>query len=701
MHRDFGYIEEEKLRQTYDFKLLVRLAKYLRPYRSYLVFSILLVLVITGVELLLPYLTKVAIDNYILVTARRVRLPAEDAVSQEMRKEYGTLLTPIEDSDVFFINEDDLGGVDHRLLFQLKKRGWMDDTRYYPAPLGRHTLRILSKIIPRDFQRSETKAFIRYDDLAMLPGKQLLKLRQRDLTGVTMIGAVFVFLLLVGFLASYGQIYYMEYTGQKVMHDLRLRLCSHIQGLSLTFFDRNPVGKLVTRATNDIQNLQDMFSSIIVQSFKDLVLLLGIMVVMLLLNWRLALVCFALVPAVLVLTILFSIKAREAFRSVRNLIAGINSYIHENFSGILVVKIFRREKENIRRFRQINHDHYLANIRQILVFAIFMPAIEVFGSLCIALLLWQGGEQVISQALSLGVLVAFLSYIQKMYQPVRFLAEKYNIMQSALASAERIFFLLDEEANIPEPPASQAPSPVQGGIAFENVVFAYNEGEPVLRDVSFGIEPGKTVAVVGATGAGKSTLIKLLVRFYDVQGGRILLDGVDIRSIDKSFLRSQIGLVLQDAFLFAETIAYNIRLGSITISDRDLEKVASMVNADRFINKRKEGLEETISEEGGTLSAGERQLLSFARALAFDPAILVLDEATSNIDPETERLIQNALIQLTRQRTSLIIAHRLSTIQRADRILVLHKGQIREQGTHDELMAKKGIYYRLYQLQYQ
>jgi len=701
MHRDFGYIEEGQFRQTYDFRLLIRLVRHLRPYWLYLVFSVLLVLVITGVELLLPYLTMVAIDDYILVTARRLQLPAGDAVSLEMRKEYRPFLIPTEGVDVFFVKENDLNRVDQTLLHQVKERGWMDDVRYYPAPLTNHAVQNLRKSNPHHLQLGESTAFIRYADLQTLSSNQLLNLRQKDLSGLIWIGAIFIFLLLVAFVTSYGQIYYMEYTGQKVMHDLRLRLCSHIQRLSLPFFDRNPVGKLVTRATNDIQNLQDMFSSIIVQSFKDVVLLFAIMVVMLVLNWRLALVCFALMPLVLVLTVLFSIKARAAFREVRTLIARINSYIQESFSGILIVKIFSREKENIRRFRQINHDHYLANIRQILVFSVFMPAIEVFGSICIALLLWQGGEQVISQTLSLGVLVAFLSYIQKMYQPVRFLAEKFNIMQSALASAERVFSLMDEKEIIHDPPAPKAPSPVKGSIAFENVVFAYNEGEPVLRDVSFKIGKGETVAVVGATGAGKSTLIKLLVRFYDVQGGKILLDGVDIRSMDKSFLRSQIGLVMQDAFLFAETIGYNIRLGNNQISDQDLEKVASMVNADRFINKRKGGFEEIISEEGSTLSTGERQLLSFARALACDPTILVLDEATSNIDPETERLIQNALIHLTRQRTSLIIAHRLSTIQRADRILVLHKGQIREQGTHDELMAKKGTYYRLYQLQYQ
>ncbi|MFH0811256.1 MAG: ABC transporter ATP-binding protein [Pseudomonadota bacterium] len=701
MKPNFGYIGEEFPDTSYDLALLVRLAKYLKPYLRHLFFSVLLILIITGVELVLPYLTKIAIDDYILTTARKILLPPGEPMATTVQTKYQKFLIPTQEPNVFFVREKDSERIDQKLLLQLKKRGWFEKARYYPAPLHREAVKTLINRQPHLIYRSEACAFIPYDHLKAFPIDQLISLRQQDLSGVIWIGVIFIFLLFLEFVCSYSQIYSMEYTGQKIMHDLRIHLCGHLQKLSLHFFDSNPVGKLVTRTTNDIQNLQDMFSSIIVQFLKDFILLLGIMTVMLFLNWRLALVCFILLPIIVVITILVSVKARDAFREVRKLIARINSYIQENFSGILVVKIFNRQIENARRFQQINYDHYLANIRQIIVFAIFMPAIELFSAVAIALVIWKGGSQVISQTISLGVLVAFLSYIQRMFQPIRFLAEKYNIMQSALASAERVFSLLDENDIITDPLAPEIIAPVKGKVEFQNVVFAYDEGEPVLKNVSFTIKEGETVAVVGPTGAGKTTLIKLLVRFYDAQGGKILLDGVDIRSLEQHFLRSHVGVVMQDSFLFADTIGYNICLGNPHITNKDLEDVARLVNADRFINKLSKGFDEVLSEEGSTLSTGERQLICFARVLAFNPKILVLDEATSNIDPGTERLVQEALVKLTSQRTSLIIAHRLSTIQRADRILVLHKGEIKEEGTHEELMTKKGIYYRLYQLQYQ
>ena len=700
MKHKSDFFEKDQPTETFDLRLIVRLAHYLRPFLKGLTVSVILVLVITGVELLLPYLTKVAIDNYIVKNSRKLVLPSQDPIAITTLTTYRSLLIPTHDPQTFFIKENDSNRIDRQHLFRLRQTGLLENTRYYPAALDLPAVQTMIHQEPLLFLTSAKEAFIPYDYLKRLSAQQILNLRERDISGVIRIGVLFVLLLLIDFGCSYTQIYLLEYIGQKVMHNLRLDLLSHLQNLSLRFFEHTPVGRIVTRATNDISNLEDLFSSILIQFFKDVVLLLGIMVVMLLLSWRLALVCFVLLPLVFVLTFYCSLKARDAYREVRRLIARINSYIQENFSGILVVKIFNRANENTRRFEPINTAHYLANIRQIVVFAFFMPGVELLSSLTVALLIWKGGGTVLAQTLSLGILVAFLSYIQKMFQPIRFLAEKYNVLQSALSSAERIFTLLDDKHFVPDPQTPDTVPVVRGAVEFKNVSFAYNEGEPVLQDVSFQIKEGETVAVVGHTGAGKSTLIKLLVRFYDSQKGEILLDGVNIQSLKKDFLLSNIGVVMQDPFLFAENITYNIRLGNTGISDHEVARIAQAVNADRFIKKLTNNFDEVITEEGSNLSTGERQLLTFARALAFNPKILVLDEATSNIDPETERLIQDALVHLTKQRTSLIIAHRLSTIERADRILVLHKGRIREEGTHAELIAKKGIYYRLYQLQY-
>jgi ATP-binding cassette subfamily B protein len=442
-----------------------------------------------------------------------------------------------------------------------------------------------------------------------------------------------------------------------------------------------------------------MFTSVIVYLVKDILLLAGIFVILIQFHREFALVSFSVLPLIFVTTLFFSRRARDVFREIRFKIAQMNAFFQENFSGIQVVQVFQRERENGRRFQKINEDYYRANMSQISIYALFVPLIEALSSGAVGLLIWYGGGKVLQETITIGILVAFLSYMRMFFQPIRDLSEKYTILQSAMASMERIFQLLDRKKETPQPRVIKREE-IQGNIEFDHISFSYNGKEEVLEDVSFSVRHGQTIAIVGATGAGKTSLLHLLERFYEVQEGKISIDGVDIREIDPASLRSQIGLVMQDTFLFAGDIEENIRMVDAKGDDRGVREVARIVNADRFIERLPQGYSTRVGEGGAVLSSGEKQLLAFARALYREPKILVLDEATSHVDPETERLIQDGLTQLLKGRTALIIAHRLSTIQHADRIIVLHKGRVREMGTHEDLIEKKGLYFKLFQLQY-
>ncbi len=521
-----------------------------------------------------------------------------------------------------------------------------------------------------------------------------------DYHGLLMIAGLIVLTLLVQSGIHYFAMYYTQWIGQHIVYDMRMQVFDKLQHLALSFFDKNPIGRLITRVTSDVEVLNEMFSSGLVTVFADVFVLTWIIVFMFFISWPLALVTLSILPFLVYGTFLFRKKVREAYRDVRKQVARLNAFLQERISGILTVQLMGRERREFQRYRKINRHHADAHIRSIFYYAIFYPSVELFSAVSIALIVWYGGGQIVQGAMTLGILISFIQYTEMFFRPIRDLSEKYNIMQSAMASSERIFQLLDDNTIIPDRGAREDARMFRGDVVFENLSFGYKQGEDVLRDISMTIPHGSTVAIVGATGAGKTTIISLLTRFYDFDRGRILIGGTDIKDIPISLLRRHIGVVMQDVFLFSGTIAENIRLGNMEISEEEVRKAARVVGANRFIEQLEEGYDAEVKERGAKLSVGQKQLLSFARALAFNPEILILDEATANIDTETEQMIQRAIEELLKGRTSIVIAHRLSTIQNADKIIVLHKGKIREEGTHKELLRRKGIYYRLYQLQY-
>jgi ATP-binding cassette, subfamily B, multidrug efflux pump len=523
--------------------------------------------------------------------------------------------------------------------------------------------------------------------------------------GLAIISIIYLLVLFFDFLAQYVQIRIMQRVGQQTMYDMRQEIFAHIQRLSMSYFDKNPVGRLVTRVTTDVDALNDLFAAGVVTMINDFFLLVVMAGYLLYLNWRLALATLAAVPLILLVTLVFRKFVREANRRIRTAIARINAFLQEYISGMSIVQVFNRERRARVEFTKRNRDHMLAYKDAILAFALFYPTVEFLGVAAIALTLWVGGLQIFANVLTLGVLVAFMQYAQRFFRPIQDLSEKFNILQSAMAASERIFKLLDEPITISSDPSALPLRDPRGEIEFRNVWFSYRSGAPkdedwVLRDVSFRVLPGQTMAIVGHTGAGKTTLISLLLRFYDIQRGQILLDGIDIRRIELQDLRRQFGIVLQDPFLFSGTIETNVRLGTAGIDRATVEHAVDEVGLGDFIRALPGGVETSVNERGSTLSVGQRQLINFARALAHNPRFLILDEATSSVDTKTELLIRGALDRLLSGRTALVIAHRLSTIQHADCILVFHKGRLREQGAHQELLAQRGIYYRLYQLQY-
>jgi ATP-binding cassette, subfamily B, multidrug efflux pump len=551
-------------------------------------------------------------------------------------------------------------------------------------------------------------------------------LSSKPLIGIAQLGFAYLTLLIVGFFLEYTQIYLMQWIGQKVMFDLRSQIFRHLQHMHIGFYDRNPVGRLVTRVTTDVDALNEMFTSGVVAIFEDVFVLAGILLIMLGMNWWLALITFAVLPLIFWATMVFRKSVRDSYRRIRTAIARINSYLQEHVTGMVVLQLFNREKRAYRSFDKVNLQHMEAFKDAIMAYALYYPVVEILSSVAIAMVIYFGGFGVLRGAVTIGVLTAFMQYAQRFFRPIQDLSDKYNILQGAMASSERVFKLLDTPIEITSPALPQKAEGA-GRIEFDHVWFAYRKLETdddthaaaraesnghgeidsnsdtydwILRDVSFTIDPGETVAIVGHTGAGKTTIISLLMRFYDIQNGAIRIDGVDIRQMDLNDLRRRFGVVLQDPFLFSGTIENNIRLGTAWITDEQIETAAENVNVADFVRSLPEGFKSPVLERGSTMSTGQKQLISFARALAHNPKILVLDEATSSVDTETEIRVREALTRMVEGRTSVIIAHRLSTIQRADKIIVMHKGHVREVGTHQQLLGQRGIYWKLYQLQY-
>ncbi len=674
MQSDYGYFEEKQLGKAYDIKLLGRLYPFVRPYRRFLASSVMLVIFIALLDLALPYITKIAIDHYIV--PEPVVLGSDGSAGKVLDEE---------------------------------------KVRYFNVELSdRENAEIVSKY-GELFELKEQTARIRFQDLAGLDAKDLTVLRRDDLAGIGFITLVFLSIILMNFILNFTQVMVMEYTGQMIMHDLRVRLFEHIQNLSVAFHTHNPVGRLVTRVTNDIQNMHELFTSILAFVFKDLFLLIGILVVLVNINLKLSMITFVSLPIVLIAARYFSRQSRDVFRTMRIKIAEINTRFSETIGGIKVIQLFLQERENYRGFKRLNHQYYRAGVKQVHVFAVFMPIIELMGSVALAVVIFYGGGQIISQNISIGSLVAFISYLKMFFRPIRDIAEKYNIMQNAMASSERIFLILDNAETEPgfvrsnrhdkRPIKSNSLAIVSDSlgpvreIAMENVSFGYLPGEIILDRISFAIHSGETVAVVGPTGSGKTSLINLMQRFYDPVSGQVLINGRNIKKLPVRTLRSKMALVMQDPFLFSGTVRENIARGRRNISNEDMEHILNASNCRQIIERLPDGLDTIISEGGSSISSGERQLISIARAFARDSELIILDEATSYIDSETEQKIKEALNVLMQGKTAIIIAHRLSTSKDADNILVLKRGRIIEAGNHTELMDSRGVYYRMNQLQ--
>ncbi len=682
---------EDKIRKMPTQSILRRLAGYMGKQKWLLVLAIFVTVILTGIQLSFPYLTKVAIDNYIISTVQLIEVDQEGI---EFINSYDTeALTKLE-GNLYAIKTNTLSQLPTSYVKDLYDNGKLGKGKFYifQVPFDQGLWESL------DYRVYGNIRLVSDNAMRQLSVRKILELRKSDIAGVKRIAYIFLILLFTHLGLTFASIFALAYTGQMVMYRIRKNIFTHLQRLRISFFDRIPSGRLVTRTTNDAEKLNEFFTDVLTGFFQDVFLCLGVMIVMFRLQPKLSLVTYALLPIIAIVITIFRIKVRKVYHKVRELLSKLNSRLAEYLNGIKVIQLFNQERGVREDFGDVNENYYRANIRQIIVYGVFRPSIDLLASIGIALIIWYGGGEVIKNAITLGMLVAFISYIEMFFRPIQDISERFNIAEDAMVASERVFTLLDnKEGELNTGKIKKAR--LGGKIEFRNVWHRYN-GEWILKDLSFLVNPKERIAIVGPTGAGKTSIISLLPRFYECEKGTILIDDVPISEYDLDSLRRNTGIVMQDVFLFAGSIKDNIKLHNSDIKDNDIKLVSEYVNADKFITKLPQTYDTDVKERGTRLSIGERQLLSFARALATDPTILILDEATSSVDSETEALIQDAISKLLQERTSIVIAHRLSTIKTVDRIMVIDKGRIIEEGRHNDLIKKKGMYYALYKLQY-
>lgn len=681
-------IEQEKLYTGADKTILKRLLRYARPYLGKIILTFLLLLTISSIEIYLPVITKTVIDNYIEKSYIAVK---RGGVSEEIASSH----------KAYSITTDSLIYIPSEIITRgqnanLRKAGLKTELKLFRFNTEDRTILDNNGI---DYIETSKGLLADYSQLKNISQENMAEIRSDDLYNVKKYALIYLGLLLISFVLTYLQVVIMAIVSENIMYDIRSDVVRHILRLSMNFYRKNPIGRLVTRTTNDIDALRQLLTDVLIYSAKDVLIVLGIFIIMFKLSVPLASVMLVLLPVLIVILFLFQKYARKAYRKVRVSLARLNSFLSESISGISLIQAFNMQKKSDTDFRKTSQNYYNANMFQLLIFSIFRPLIDVLMFITLGTLIYFGGNAVIEGVVTVGVLIAFISYIRKLFRPIFDFSEKFNIFQSAMASSERIMTILEEDDYIKSPEDSKTPQQQKGKVEFRDVTFSYKEDEPVLKDVSFTIEPNESVAFVGSTGAGKTTIINLLMRFYDIDEGHILIDDVDIRDMDIDDLRSYFGLVLQDVIMFSGDIKYNIALNK-DVEDEKIVQYSKYVNAHTFISKLEKQYRDTVAESGKNLSTGQRQLIAFARALATEPQILILDEATSSIDSETESLIQDAISRIMHDRTSIAIAHRLSTIQDADRIYVLHKGRIVESGTHQELLEQNDKYAELYKYQY-